>query len=118
MVWDWGFNWQGVSTFRPIPAVYSVMIALQILCIHMKRISNIMTPKIEIHGGSIGFNISGRGGDTGQGTGSVSIIGEYQKSRSYARPWKYSISTSVLINQFSHTSRLLYKRRSHCHLDK
>ncbi|KAH8157229.1 hypothetical protein CIB48_g11024 [Xylaria polymorpha] len=74
MVWDWGFNWQGVSTFRPIPAVYSVMIALQILCIHMKRISNIMTPKIEIHGGSIGFNISGRGGDTGQGTGSVSII--------------------------------------------
>ncbi|KAJ2975979.1 hypothetical protein NUW58_g8206 [Xylaria curta] len=40
MVWDWGFNWQG----------------------------------IDIQGGSIGFNISGRGGDTGQGTGSVSII--------------------------------------------
>ncbi|KAK8059107.1 glucan 1-3-beta-glucosidase [Apiospora saccharicola] len=40
MVWDWGFNWQGV----------------------------------EIHGGAVGFNISGRGGDKGQGTGSVSII--------------------------------------------
>ncbi|RWA03907.1 hypothetical protein EKO27_g11198 [Xylaria grammica] len=40
MVWDWGFNWQG----------------------------------IEIHGGIIGFNITGRGGDRGQGTGSVSII--------------------------------------------
>ncbi|KAK8029256.1 glucan 1-3-beta-glucosidase [Apiospora marii] len=32
MVWDWGFNWQGV----------------------------------EIHGGAVGFNISGRGGDGGQ----------------------------------------------------
>ncbi|KAI0903317.1 glycoside hydrolase family 55 protein [Ustulina deusta] len=40
MVWDWGFNWQGV----------------------------------DIQGGAIGFNISGHGGDTGQGTGSVSII--------------------------------------------
>ncbi|KFZ24807.1 hypothetical protein V502_00717 [Pseudogymnoascus sp. VKM F-4520 (FW-2644)] len=30
--------------------------------------------QIEISGGSIAFNISGTGGDTGQGTGSVSII--------------------------------------------
>ncbi|KAI0150178.1 glycoside hydrolase family 55 protein [Xylariaceae sp. FL1272] len=29
---------------------------------------------ITIHGGTIGFNISGRGGDNGQGIGSVSII--------------------------------------------
>ncbi|KAK7957344.1 glycan 1-3-beta-glucosidase precursor [Apiospora aurea] len=29
---------------------------------------------VEINGGAIGFNISGRGGDKGQGTGSVSII--------------------------------------------
>ncbi|KAK1963446.1 pectin lyase-like protein, partial [Colletotrichum sublineola] len=30
--------------------------------------------RIDIQGGAIGFNISGRGGDTGQGIGSVSII--------------------------------------------
>ncbi|KAK8050893.1 hypothetical protein PG993_002278 [Apiospora rasikravindrae] len=29
---------------------------------------------VEIDGGAVGFNISGRGGDKGQGTGSVSII--------------------------------------------
>ncbi|KAI1424015.1 pectin lyase fold/virulence factor [Xylaria sp. FL1777] len=40
MVWDWGFNWQG----------------------------------IEINGGAIGFNISGVGGDGGQGVGSISLI--------------------------------------------
>jgi hypothetical protein len=31
--------------------------------------------RVDIQGGAIGFNISGRGGDTGQGIGSVSIIG-------------------------------------------
>lgn len=31
--------------------------------------------RITIDGGAVGFNISGRGGDTGQGIGSVSIIG-------------------------------------------
>ncbi|TRX89679.1 hypothetical protein FHL15_009429 [Xylaria flabelliformis] len=40
VIWDWGFNWQG----------------------------------IEINGGAIGFNISGVGGDSGQGVGSVSFI--------------------------------------------
>lgn len=32
--------------------------------------------RVEIDGSAIGFNISGRGGDTGQGIGSVSIIGK------------------------------------------
>jgi len=32
--------------------------------------------QISITGGFIGFNISGVGGDTGQGIGSVSIVGE------------------------------------------
>ncbi|KAF1993092.1 glycoside hydrolase family 55 protein [Amniculicola lignicola CBS 123094] len=40
MVWDWGFNWQG----------------------------------IEVSGGAIAFNITGFGGDTGQGTASISLI--------------------------------------------
>jgi hypothetical protein len=31
--------------------------------------------RVEVDGGAIAFNISGRGGDTGQGIGSVSIIG-------------------------------------------
>ncbi|EGC45360.1 exo-beta-1,3-glucanase [Histoplasma capsulatum var. duboisii H88] len=34
--------------------------------------------RIEVDGGAIAFNISGRGGDTGQGVGSVSIIGMFK----------------------------------------
>lgn len=33
--------------------------------------------RIEVDGGAIAFNISGRGGDTGQGIGSISLIGGY-----------------------------------------
>nr|CDP24152.1 Putative Glycoside Hydrolase Family 55 [Podospora anserina S mat+] len=40
MIWDWGFNWQG----------------------------------IEVKDSAIAFNISGRGGATGQGIGSISVI--------------------------------------------
>lgn len=37
------------------------------------------TLQVEIEGGAIGFNISGKGGDGGQGIGSVSIIGKFTR---------------------------------------
>ena len=60
MVWDWGFNWQGVRLESVVP-LYSGSLA--------------DLTKIQINGGTIGFNISGKGGDSSQGTGSTSIIG-------------------------------------------
>ena len=41
--------------------------------------------RVQVDGGAIAFNISGRGGDTGQGIGSVSIIGEYMYMYNCAR---------------------------------
>lgn len=50
--------------------------------------------RVEVDGSAIAFNISGRGGDTGQGIGSVSIIGEFT-SYLHLAVVQYTVSPSI-----------------------